>query len=149
LGGDRDLSRPAGRLYLGLGRPGLVKTDENGVEYWAYGGDFGDTINDMNFCINGLIFPDRTIHPPMVEFKKLIQPVACGRSIWSVVRWRSSTSTTLSAWLHLAGTWELAVDGEVVQRGRCRVLSTRPGQRDDLYLPYSQPPQLPPARKPS
>ena len=55
---------------------GLLKTDEKGVSYWAYGGDFGDTINDMNFCVNGLIFPDRTIHPPMVEFKKLIQPVA-------------------------------------------------------------------------
>ncbi|MEM9777931.1 MAG: glycoside hydrolase family 2 TIM barrel-domain containing protein, partial [Chloroflexota bacterium] len=38
---------------------GLLLTDENGVEYWAYGGDFGEEIHDDNFCINGMIFPDR------------------------------------------------------------------------------------------
>lgn len=55
---------------------GLRKTDENGVDYWAYGGDFGDEVNDLNFCINGLIFPDRTPHPALWEHKKLVQPVA-------------------------------------------------------------------------
>ncbi|GJP68814.1 hypothetical protein CLOP_g25468 [Closterium sp. NIES-67] len=35
--------------------------------FWAYGGDFGDTPNDLNFCINGLIWPDRTPHPAMRE----------------------------------------------------------------------------------
>ncbi len=48
---------------------GLSKTDENGVHYWAYGGDFGDEINDRQFCINGLMFPDRTPHPSMYEVK--------------------------------------------------------------------------------
>jgi beta-galactosidase len=57
---------------------GLVKVDEQGREYWAYGGDFGDTINDVNFCINGLIFPDRTPHPALWEYKKLIQPIQIG-----------------------------------------------------------------------
>ncbi len=53
---------------------GLVKTTENGQHYWAYGGDFGDEINDKNFCINGLIWPDRTPHPAMWECLKLFQP---------------------------------------------------------------------------
>jgi beta-galactosidase len=48
---------------------GLSKTDENGVHYWAYGGDFGDTLNDRQFCINGLLFPDRTAHPSLFEAK--------------------------------------------------------------------------------
>ncbi len=48
---------------------GLTKTDENGQQYWAYGGDFGDEKNDRQFCINGLVFPDRTIHPAMNEVK--------------------------------------------------------------------------------
>ena len=52
---------------------GLTKTDEAGVQYWAYGGDFGDDINDRQFCINGLVFPDRTIHPTLVEAKKAQQ----------------------------------------------------------------------------
>lgn len=48
---------------------GLSKTDENGRHYWAYGGDFGDTVNDRQFCINGLLFPDRTAHPSLFEAK--------------------------------------------------------------------------------
>jgi beta-galactosidase len=48
---------------------GLSKVDENGVHYWAYGGDFGDTVNDRQFCINGLLFPDRTAHPSLFEAK--------------------------------------------------------------------------------
>lgn len=48
---------------------GLSKVDENGKHYWAYGGDFGDDYNDRQFCINGLLFPDRTAHPSLYEAK--------------------------------------------------------------------------------
>ncbi|XP_052622749.1 serine/threonine-protein kinase WNK8 [Lactuca sativa] len=44
---------------------GLLKENANGSKYWAYGGDFGDTPNDFNFCLNGLIWPDRTPHPAL------------------------------------------------------------------------------------
>lgn len=54
---------------------GIKKTTEDGIDYWAYGGDFGDTPNDADFCINGLVWPDRTPHPAMYECKKLFQPV--------------------------------------------------------------------------
>ncbi|KAE9526084.1 beta-galactosidase [Testudinibacter aquarius] len=52
---------------------GLTKFDQEGNPYWAYGGDFGDQINDRQFCINGLLFPDRTLHPAMYEVKKAQQ----------------------------------------------------------------------------
>jgi len=52
---------------------GIRRLTPDGVEYWAYGGDFGDTPTDRDFCINGLISPDRTPHPAMEEFKKLAQ----------------------------------------------------------------------------
>ena len=47
----------------------LIKYDENGNPWSAYGGDFGDTPNDRQFCMNGLVFPDRTPHPSLVEAK--------------------------------------------------------------------------------
>ena len=53
---------------------GLLKK-ENGVEYWAYGGDFGDKPNDGPFCINGLIGPDRTPHPHYYEVQHVYQPL--------------------------------------------------------------------------
>ncbi len=54
---------------------GLVKTSNSGTEYWAYGGDFGpaDVPSDGNFCLNGLVDPDRTPKPSLQEVKKVHQ----------------------------------------------------------------------------
>ena len=46
---------------------GLRRVTEDGREWFAYGGDFGDMPNDNNFCANGLIGPDRVPHPAMWE----------------------------------------------------------------------------------
>jgi len=54
---------------------GIAKK-ENGVTYWAYGGDFGDKPNDGPFCINGLIGPDRNPHPHYYEVQYVYQPIA-------------------------------------------------------------------------
>jgi beta-galactosidase len=51
-----------------------TKTDE-GIEYMAYGGDFGDAPNDGNFCGNGLIFADRSVSPKIYEVKKCYQNI--------------------------------------------------------------------------
>lgn len=47
----------------------LIKYDEEGHPWSAYGGDFGDTPNDRQFCMNGLLFADRTPHPALTEAK--------------------------------------------------------------------------------
>lgn len=51
-------------------------TDEQGREYLAYGGDFGDWPNDGNFCGNGLLFGDRTPSPKLAEIRRLYQSVS-------------------------------------------------------------------------
>ncbi len=53
----------------------ILTTDENGVEYLGYGGDFGDTPNDGHFCGNGLLFGDRKETPKLCEIKKCYQNV--------------------------------------------------------------------------
>ncbi|MCD6598930.1 MAG: DUF4981 domain-containing protein [Bacteroidales bacterium] len=54
---------------------GLTKTTNEGVEYWAFGGDYGPESqpSDKNFLINGLVSPDRTPHPALYEVKKIYQ----------------------------------------------------------------------------
>jgi beta-galactosidase len=54
---------------------GIRKTNERGQEYWAYGGDFGEPKSDTNFCINGLVQPDRSVTPKLLEVKKVYQYV--------------------------------------------------------------------------
>ncbi len=54
---------------------GIRTTTPDGIEYFAYGGDFGDVPNDSNFITDGLLFPDRTPSPGLLELKKVIEPV--------------------------------------------------------------------------
>lgn len=56
---------------------GLLAKNEKGEEYWAYGGDLGgmEFQNDSNFCLNGLVNPDRTAHPSLYEVKKVYQHI--------------------------------------------------------------------------
>ena len=55
---------------------GLLATDEHGQQYYAYGGDFGENMpSNGNFCINGLVDPDRKPHPQLAEVRKVYQPV--------------------------------------------------------------------------
>ncbi len=53
---------------------GIRQTSENG-DYFAYGGDFGEEYHDANFIADGLVFPDRTPSPGLLEYKKVIEPV--------------------------------------------------------------------------
>ena len=54
---------------------GIARTSADGIPYYAYGGDFGEEVHDGNFVIDGLVFPDRTPSPGLVEYKKVIEPV--------------------------------------------------------------------------
>ena len=56
---------------------GLLAKDELGREYWAYGGDLGGHVytHDENFCLNGLVWPDRTPHPGLKEVKHIYQDI--------------------------------------------------------------------------
>ncbi|WP_350313564.1 beta-galactosidase [Dickeya fangzhongdai] len=47
--------------------------EQDGKTHWAYGGDFGDKPNDRQFCLNGLVFPDRTPHPALYEAQRAQQ----------------------------------------------------------------------------
>ncbi|MGW8317196.1 MAG: glycoside hydrolase family 2 TIM barrel-domain containing protein, partial [Bacteroidales bacterium] len=56
---------------------GILKTDSHGVDYFAYGGDFGEKLHDGNFCINGIVASDGRPKPAMYECKHVFQPVEC------------------------------------------------------------------------
>ena len=50
-------------------------TAENGKTIYAYGGDHGEEIHDGNFCMDGLVYPDRTVHTGLLEYKNVYRPV--------------------------------------------------------------------------
>ncbi|NJQ00376.1 glycoside hydrolase family 2 TIM barrel-domain containing protein [Streptomyces zingiberis] len=54
---------------------GIARRTTDGTPYFAYGGDFGEEVHDGNFVCDGLLLPDRTPSPGLVEYKKVIEPV--------------------------------------------------------------------------
>lgn len=118
---------------------GLRKTSEDGEDYWAYGGDFGDEPNDKNFCINGVIWPDRTPHPGMWECKKVQQPVRVEAVDVLKGQLKVTNEYDFIDLSHLNITWELLQDGEVIESGQLPPLSTQPGQSDIVSVPFTKP----------
>ena len=131
---------------------GLSKTDENGIHYWAYGGDFGDALNDRQFCINGLLFPDRTAHPSLFEAKYCQQhlsftlaPIATKTtklnaeqlnqneytlSIFSDYVFRTTDNEKL--------VWRLLQDGVEVEQGDLRLKVTPQSSLSIIIKPHTQ-----------
>ncbi|NLY24551.1 MAG: DUF4981 domain-containing protein, partial [Bacteroidales bacterium] len=113
---------------------GLRQTDENGREYWAYGGDFGDTPNDANFCINGIVAADQTPHPALWEVKKIFQDVSTtlrSKGQFNVNILNRYSHSDLS---HLELHWKLLANGETVQSGTERIPPCLPGASMDISL---------------
>ncbi|WP_199035652.1 glycoside hydrolase family 2 TIM barrel-domain containing protein [Glycomyces salinus] len=99
---------------------GVAQRTEDGRPFFAYGGDFGEPLHDGNFITDGLIFPDRTPSPGLVEYKKVIEPVKIvidpdGRTV-SVANGYDFADTA-----HLAFTWKVEDGGEPVAAGNLDV----------------------------
>ncbi len=119
---------------------GIRKLDpSSGRAYWAYGGDFGDQPNDLNFCCNGMIMPDRTIKPAMREFKKIVQPVRITAGNLSKGELHIFNADFFRRLDWLEGNWTLAVDGRRIQRGRLPVLTTAPQTGTTVKLSICRP----------
>lgn len=118
---------------------GIKQVDKDGREYWAYGGDFGDTPNDANFCADGLVWPDRTPHPAMHEFKKLAQPLKMTAVDLSKGCFKVTNKQYFSDLSAYSISWELTVDGECVKRGEVASLSTPPGKAEEVTLNITHP----------
>jgi beta-galactosidase len=129
----RDYPRLQGGFIWDWVDQGLSQYDENNCHYWAYGGDFGDEINDRQFCINGLVFPDRTVHPTIYEAKKaqqcyqftLIDTIPVTLSIRSEKLFTTSDGEQLD--------WQLTEDGHEIDGGSVE-LTLEPGQTFILSL---------------
>ncbi len=115
---------------------GLLKTDKAGQKYWAYGGDFGDTINDMDFCINGLIWPDRTPHPAMFEHKKVAQPISVSAIDLVAGQLEISNKNYFTDLSDLRAVWELIADGQIVRQGELPPLDIGPQQSQIVTIPF-------------
>ncbi|MGD8777897.1 MAG: glycoside hydrolase family 2 TIM barrel-domain containing protein [Ignavibacteria bacterium] len=122
---------------------GLYKEDENGKMFWAYGGDMGDVANDLNFCINGIVQPDRKPEPEYYETKHVFQfinvtPMNLGEGQLAVQN--NYYHSDLSAY---ELRWNLSQDGKVIQSGTIDTLATHVGGFSRVNLSIEKPELVP------
>ncbi len=118
---------------------GLLTTNEEGEEFWAYGGDFGpDTVpSDGNFCNNGLVDPDRDVKPHLLEVKKVYQNIgftAINLKKGVVEIENKHAFTNLS---ELDISWRISADGQTIKEGKLVNFELTPGAKLQVDLDYS------------
>ena len=113
---------------------GIKQRAADGQEYWAYGGDFGDRPNDLNFVCDGMVWPDRAPHPGLYEFKHLAQPVkATGYNPRTgTLEIRNKQDFDTLGWIR--GVWELRAGGRTLAGGTLPALRTAPQTTATLPL---------------
>ncbi|MHA2183999.1 MAG: glycoside hydrolase family 2 TIM barrel-domain containing protein, partial [Promethearchaeota archaeon] len=118
---------------------GLRKITEDGQEYWGYGGDFGDTRNDNNFCINGIVLPDRSPNPSLFEVKKVYQDVKVIPVDLVEGKIKIHNKYRFKSLNFLETTWELTANGREIQKGGLDKLDIEPGEILDILIPFEAP----------
>jgi beta-galactosidase len=113
---------------------GLRQPTADGGERFAYGGDFGEPLHDGNFVADGLLFPDRTPSPGLLELKKVIEPVRIAGDA-AAGRLRVTNLHDFRDLSHLAFTWTLEEEGTPVVEGTLDVGPLPAGETADVVLP--------------
>lgn len=99
----------------------------NGKDMYAYGGDSGETIHDGNFCMDGLVYPDRRPHTGLLEFKNIHRPARIANydganGILTLHNYLDFTDIRD----YLTMSYEVTCDGQVVTSGNIDVPSVAP-----------------------
>lgn len=113
---------------------GIERRTEHGERYYAYGGNFGDKPNDGNFCIDGLVAPDRKPHKGLLELKQVIAPVRIEEVSLQEGRLRIHNLYDFSDLSHLIFYWKLECEGEVIQQGEFQHVPAAPHAYAEVKL---------------
>ena len=105
---------------------------------YRYGGDFGEYPHDGNFCMDGLVYPDRTPHTGLLEFKNVIRPVRAERVSGNTFKLHNYLDFTDAA-DYLTLSFEVMQDGETVYGGNLEMPSIAPHGEAEITLPGELP----------
>jgi beta-galactosidase len=110
-----------------------------GESFFAYGGDYGDQPNDGNFCINGLVHPDRRPNPHLWEVKKVYQNIKLHAEDPAHGRVRVENKFFFTNLREFEASWVLRKDGLPVQSGTLGRLDIAPQASQVVTVPVERP----------
>lgn len=116
------------------------RTIPEGKTIFHYGGDHGEIIHDGNFCMDGLVYPDRTPHTGLLEYRNVYRPVRVvsfeqETRMLTVRNYMDFTDLKDSVTIH----YEVNCDGICTETGVLSEISVKPGQTGDTFVPIAVP----------
>ena len=115
-------------------------TAENGKTIYAYGGDHGEEIHDGNFCMDGLVYPDRTVHTGLLEYKNVYRParvISYNKESGELVLHNYMDFDDLKDYVKIS--YELTQDGLVISKGKLPEVSAAPHSEGKINLKINVP----------
>ena len=115
-------------------------TAENGKTIYAYGGDHGEEIHDGNFCMDGLVYPDRTVHTGLLEYKNVYRParvISYDKESGELVLHNYMDFDDLKDYVKIS--YELTQDGLVICKGKLPEVSAAPHSEGKINLKINVP----------
>ena len=113
---------------------------ENGKTMYGYGGDFGEYPHDGNFCMDGLVYPDRTPHTGVYEWKNVVRPVRArlvdAHKVTLALKNMLDFTDMADA---ITLSYECKADGELLCSGEIAVPSTAPHTESEVTIPVTLP----------
>ena len=113
---------------------------ENGKTIYAYGGDHGEEIHDGNFCMDGLVYPDRTVHTGLLEYKNVYRParvISYDKGSGRLVFHNYMDFDDLKDYAKIS--YELTQDGLVIDKGKLSEVSAAPHGEGETILKVNVP----------
>ncbi|BBH23781.1 beta-galactosidase [Paenibacillus baekrokdamisoli] len=120
---------------------GIKSETDKGESFYAYGGDFGDKPNDGNFCMDGLVSPDRKPHTGLLELKKVIAPVHIEAEDLKNGQLKVTNRYDFIDLSQIGLHWKVEKDGQTIQQGQLWQLDAAPHEHQIITLPYQWPEQ--------
>ena len=114
-------------------------TTPDGTPFYAYGGDFGDQPNDGNFCMDGLVYPDRTPHTGLLELKQITAPIKMEPVNLETGELALTNLYDFRELDHLTLFWKIEKNGEHIESGQVEELTAAPQESQAISLPYALP----------
>ena len=116
------------------------RTAENGKTIYAYGGDHGEEIHDGNFCMDGLVYPDRTVHTGLLEYKNVYRParvISYDKESGELMLHNYMDFDDLKDYVKIS--YELTQDGLVISKGKLPEVSVAPHSEEKTNLKINVP----------
>lgn len=135
----RSLPRMIGGCIWDFKDQGLLKISEDGSPFFAYGGDFGETLHDGNFCINGIVASDGRPKPALYECKKVFQPMEVFLVDQSNqhIQWRLFNRHASQSFDPYYVVVELKINGHTIQTEKLSSVHLKAGSDSTLLFSLS------------